>query len=73
MDTGKKYAMHVNPNINDAWKKNLVKNLKTEKFSNFNRSSIDQISIKAAWEQTLKTWKISIDRKTHSIDQDFEK
>ena len=64
--------MYVNPK--HKWsKKNLVKNLKTEKFSNFNRSSIDQISIKAAWEKTLKTWKISIDRKTHSIDQDFEK
>ena len=68
----KNNAMHVNPK-HKWFKKILVKNLKTEKFSSFNRSSIDQISIKAAREQTLKTWKISIDRKTDSIDQDFEK
>ena len=59
-------AMHVNPKHKWCMKKNrLVKNLKTEKFSVF----IDRIPIESGRKQWLKIKGFSIDRKTHSIDQ----
>ena len=66
MNTKKKKKMQCMwiLNINDAWKK-LVKYLKTENFP----ISIDRISIESGKESWLKIKGFSINRKTHSINQ----
>ena len=54
------------------YEKKLVKNLKTKNFSiSIDRALLDQTPIEVAREQTSKTWKILIDRKTYLIDRKF--